>query len=319
MSLSTDAASDGLDSLSLTVNAAVDAGKIVVVAAGNEGNDDSTIGSPSAAEKAITVGAVAGWSLPVAASNHSDGPYLAPFSSRGPTLSPTFFTKPDIAAPGVSVRSAKAGTTAGYVDFNGTSMATPFTAGTIALMLDADPSLTDAGVKSILFSTAQDRGPAGKDNHWGWGLLDGYATVAEADGAISYSPTPFPTYTTVSGSVADGGLWQYTFDLTADDLDIPIAATILIEGETICVRMTGPICRAIAWSPDLDTRLLDPSLTEIAASTCPFPASACGLVAQQEVLDAMPSLVDHVQTKANQFSAMPCQMHQQMRTGMVSE
>ena len=40
---------------------------------------------------------------------------------------------------------------------------------------------------------------------------------------------------------------------------------------------------------------------------------------QPEVLDAMPSLVDHVQTKANQFSAMPCQMHQQMRTGMVSE
>ena len=58
---------------------------------------------------------------------HSGGFYLAPFSSRGPTLDGR--SKPDLVAPGVNVVSAKAGTTTGYSTKSGTSMATPFVAG----------------------------------------------------------------------------------------------------------------------------------------------------------------------------------------------
>lgn len=191
MSLGTSSGSDGLDPLSLAINAAVEAGKIVVVAAGNAGDGPSTVGSPGAAEKAITVGAVAEHSVPTSISQHSDGVYLAPFSSRGPTLG-TPHIKPDIASPGVTITSADAGTTSGYATLNGTSMATPYTAGTIALALQADSSLTSAGVKNLLQSTATDRGPTGKDNHWGWGLIDGFALVSEASGAPSYSPNQFP-------------------------------------------------------------------------------------------------------------------------------
>src|SRR5207247_970719 len=87
MSLGSSTPSDGQDALSLSVNrAVVEKGKVVVVAAGNSGDDQSTVGSPGAAARAITVGAVAEWSAPTGAPNHSDGVYLAYFSSRGPTL-----------------------------------------------------------------------------------------------------------------------------------------------------------------------------------------------------------------------------------------
>jgi len=168
MSLGTASGSDGLDVLSQAVNAAVEAGKIVVVAAGNAGDAPETVGSPGAAEKAITVGAVAEWSAPTAEANHSNGIYLAPFSSRGPTLGDAPLVKPDIASPGVAVTSASAGSTSGYATGSGTSMATPFTAGTIALMLQANPSLTYTDVSNLLAATAQDRGLVGKSNQWGW-------------------------------------------------------------------------------------------------------------------------------------------------------
>ena len=158
MSLGDDFASDGLDVLSLLVNAAVDAGKIVVVAAGNDGDAPGAVSSPGAAEKAITVGAVSEWSGTPGADNYSLGVHLVSFSSRGPTLAPTSFIKPDIAAPGLTIMSAKASANTGYETSSGTSMATPFAAGTIALMLEADPTLTYSDVAAILKSDSSRSG-----------------------------------------------------------------------------------------------------------------------------------------------------------------
>ena len=289
LSLGTTTGSDGLDVLSQAANAAVDAGKIVVVAAGNSGDAPSTVGSPGAAEKAITVGAAADWSSLPAASNHSNGPYIAPFSSRGPTLAPSSLVKPDVAAPGVTIASAAWGSTSGYAIASGTSMATPFVAGTIALMLDADGTLTPSSVKSLVGSTAIDRGPVGKDNHWGWGLIDGYALVSEASGASSYSPTTFPSYASIPGSVAAGDTWSHQFALTGDDLGTPIAATILLDGAYTCIIDWGPFgCFLGEWSPDLEARLLDPAGAELALSECPARGD-CGAAGQQETLHAMPT------------------------------
>ena len=293
MSLGDDFASDGLDVLSLLVNAAVDAGKIVVVAAGNDGDAPGAVSSPGAAEKAITVGAVSEWSGTPGADNYSLGVHLVSFSSRGPTLAPTSFIKPDIAAPGLTIMSAKASANTGYETSSGTSMATPFAAGTIALMLEADPTLTYSDVAAILKSTAVDRGPVGKDNDWGWGLLDGYAAVSEAAAAASYTPTAFPTYTAFTGSVADDGLWQQTFVLGAADLGVPIAATILLDGSVVCTIPLGPLgCLSYSWEPDLDARLKDPNGTVISDSTCPVPVVAfgCGYYGRQETLTAMPTV-----------------------------
>ncbi|MFZ1753635.1 MAG: S8 family peptidase, partial [Caldilineaceae bacterium] len=151
LSLGSDGNSDGQDALSTMCNAAVDAGKVVVVAAGNAGPRANTVGSPDAAEKVITIGA----------STDSDG--MANFSSRGPTADGR--VKPDVIAPGTQIVAARAtGTSMGqvvddnYTSAQGTSMATPHVTGLCALMLKANAQLSPADVKRILRDTAVDLG-----------------------------------------------------------------------------------------------------------------------------------------------------------------
>lgn len=287
MSLGSDAPSDGKDALSQAANAAVANGSVVVAAAGNAGDEPGTVGSPGAAAQVITVAACAERSAPAGSPNHSDGIYLTPFSSRGPTLDNRI--KPDVCAPGLSITAAKAGTASGYVTYSGTSMATPFVAGTVALALQAKPSLLPAELRQNLESTAQDRGPTGKDNDSGAGLIDGYAFVSKAKGVSGYQPTAFPTYGRVSASVANHGLWTYTFAIAQADLGIPIGAAITINGQAKCVLPFFGGCLAAQWDPDLDAKLIDPYGALLADSTCAAD-DECGGIGRQETLHAMPTV-----------------------------
>ncbi|MFB7141541.1 S8 family serine peptidase [Gottfriedia sp. NPDC056225] len=93
----------------------------------------------------------------------TEGDHLADFSSRGPARQ-TFDMKPEITAPGVSVLSTvpsyminpedQDNYQYAYSRYSGTSMATPFTAGVAALMLQANPKLQPEDIKSILMNTA---------------------------------------------------------------------------------------------------------------------------------------------------------------------
>jgi serine protease AprX len=297
MSLGSDLPSDGLDAISQAVNAAVqDKGKVVVAAAGNSGDLQSTITAPGSATGAITVGAGAGWSSPF------EGPYLAAFSSRGPTADDRI--KPDVISPGVGIEAAKAGTTAGYVAYSGTSMATPFVAGTAALILAKQPAWTPAQVRTAIESTALDAGPTGKDNDWGSGVLDGYAAVALAAGGSG--ATTFPAYQRILGSVGGTGVWSSTFTLGSGDLGAPVAATITLDGEFECLDL-GPLgCFPIGWAPDLDAQLLDPTNTVIAESTCPLTEDPEACVwGRQETLHATPTLVGTYTIKVQSFDGNP--------------
>ncbi len=164
------------DPLTLAAKRAVDAGIVVVAAAGNMGKaQDGTpqygaISAPGNAPWVLTVGA----SSSMGNSDRRDDT-MALYSSRGPTMI-DYLAKPDIIAPGsgivslsdpnslfYSTKSAylvpgKAGLAQGfqpYVTLSGTSMATPAVAGSVALMLEANPSLTPNMVKAILQFTAQ--------------------------------------------------------------------------------------------------------------------------------------------------------------------
>jgi hypothetical protein len=112
----------------------------------------------------------------------------ASFSSEGPVswnidpfydyLYPPGLLKPDVSAPGDSVKSISYSNNTGYLDgWSGTSMATPHTAGTVALMLQKNPLLSPAEVDEILETTALDLGPAGKDNDYGAGRIQAYQAV----------------------------------------------------------------------------------------------------------------------------------------------
>ncbi|MGR9106945.1 MAG: S8 family serine peptidase, partial [Gammaproteobacteria bacterium] len=84
---------------------------------------------------------------------------IAGFSSRGPSAFGG--TKPDVSAPGVGIRSSTADSDTSYQIFNGTSMASPHTAGTVALMWAADPTLRAqiTTTEQMLRDSAVDLGP----------------------------------------------------------------------------------------------------------------------------------------------------------------
>jgi bacillopeptidase F len=145
------------------------AGVVVVYAAGNEGNDPpNSIRNPSNRAvdpyNSFCVGAIDG-------ANYGNNP-AAGFSSRGPVPSDcgSYTTKPEVAAPGVSVRSSWPG--GGYGRLDGTSMAAPHVAGAVAILRQADPNATSEQIKFALMESAQDLGTAGEDNTYGWGLID---------------------------------------------------------------------------------------------------------------------------------------------------
>ncbi|MGB2581604.1 MAG: S8 family serine peptidase, partial [Thermoplasmata archaeon] len=130
------------DPICMAVQRAVEAGVVVVVAAGNSGPSMNTVASPGVSPHAVTVGAV------------DDSGALASFSSRGPT--PDMTIKPDLSAPGVNIVStipmdgAEMSSPTGYMAMSGTSMATPHVGGAAALLLQLHPDWTPSQVKSAL-------------------------------------------------------------------------------------------------------------------------------------------------------------------------
>ncbi len=151
-----------------------------VYANGNSGPGSGTVLAPASYPHHIGVGAT----------DSSDG--IAGFSSRGPSpafgamesvanyLDPAWGLtrrKPDLSAPGVSVRSANRD--GGYVTANGTSIASPHVAGTIALMLQKNDLLADTTIWRILTQSC-DTPPGGgpyPNQNYGWGRLNAYRAV----------------------------------------------------------------------------------------------------------------------------------------------
>jgi hypothetical protein len=90
----------------------------------------------------------------------------------------TFGDVVTLASPGVGIWTTTKG--GGYAAPSGTSFAAPVAAGTAALLMSARPDLSAAQVESLLYSTAQDLGSAGRDPQFGHGRVDAAAAVAAA-------------------------------------------------------------------------------------------------------------------------------------------
>jgi len=157
------------DSMSNSVNSAMDADIVVLVAAGNSGPsgenecnqyaDKSTFStcSPGIAQKIITVG-----------SSTNPGDSMSGFSSRGPVydqIEDIYFPKPDILAPGQSLCAAKWSGSSSSTCYDtkhrsmmGTSMATPMAAGAAALIRQAHPGWSSQDVKSAMMQSGLDIG-----------------------------------------------------------------------------------------------------------------------------------------------------------------
>ncbi|MFA7274461.1 MAG: S8 family peptidase [Crocinitomicaceae bacterium] len=157
------------------------------------GNKDYGIGEPACTNSTI---AVAAYSSSYYSGSTLLGGQIANFSSFGPTLDGR--VKPDISAPGVSVGSAVShftdnpftaatsivfnGTTYKFTKISGTSMSGPAVTGVVALILDANPTLSANQVKEIIKTTARTDDktgiiPAGGSLRWGAGKVNAYAAV----------------------------------------------------------------------------------------------------------------------------------------------
>lgn len=171
MSLGSSSPSSTLES---AVNYAYNNSVTVIAACGNDASG-SGCGYPAAFTNVISVGAT------------QYDETKAPYSNFGSNL--------DLVAPGGNTGVDQNGD--GFADgvlqqtfgsnadtsdfaywfFQGTSMATPHVAGVAALLLALNSSLTPDDIRNILQSTADDLGTTGRDNTFGWGLLNAFAAV----------------------------------------------------------------------------------------------------------------------------------------------
>lgn len=154
---------------------AIEAGLVVVVAAGNEGPGAGSISTPGTLPEAITVGAYDNHKTPDPADDS-----IARDSSRGPTAHDQV-AKPDLVAPGVRVYGAlspgsrkdnaeRPRIARDYSAESGTSQATPQVAGLVACLLQANPGLDHHSLKALLKQAAVRSVPGG-ENDQGAGLV----------------------------------------------------------------------------------------------------------------------------------------------------
>ncbi len=168
-----------------TFDALEAAGIAIVFSAGNNGPNSSTITKP----KNINTNEVNVFAVGNINGNTSGYP-IANSSSRGPSTcggTGSLLIKPEVVAPGTSVRSSIRG--GSYGTLSGTSMASPHVAGAIALLKQAFPNLTGTQLKYALYNTAVDLGPDGEDNTYGKGLIDVYAAFLYLGSRDSTPPT----------------------------------------------------------------------------------------------------------------------------------
>ncbi len=133
---------------------AIDAGTVVVAAAGNQGD-----GAPPAYPAA--------YSRVIAATATDANNHLFAQANRGDYV--------DIAAPGVDILTAAPGNSYGFT--SGTSMAAAHVSAAIALILEKHPGTDTASILSRFSATAIDLGAPGKDHEFGFGLLNSYGAL----------------------------------------------------------------------------------------------------------------------------------------------
>ena len=180
----------------------------MVVAAGNAGSGCSSVNEPPAIYDAnYSIGAFS-----------SSTNIIASFSSRGPvTIDGSNRLKPDISAPGVSVRSSYGSGDTVFTSLSGTSMATPHVAGAVALLWSAQPGIRGnvsfaeqiLNAAAVHVSSTACSSSGVPNNTYGYGRLDIKAAV---DAALPC--TSAPTISSSSASFAANG-GSGTFNVTS--------------------------------------------------------------------------------------------------------
>jgi hypothetical protein len=215
LSLTGSQASPMLES---AVNYAAARGVLVIAAAGNDATGDPAY--PAAYTNAVGVSAT---------DQHDK---VAGFSNYGSWVA--------LAAPGVGILTTNL--SQAYGSTSGTSAATAFVSGALALLLSAHPELSPASAVSTLANSARDLKTAGWDPYAGWGRIDVAAALTGSPASPlptavpDRSPPSVSILSPVRNSLLSG---QATIDVTATD-DVGVASVVLVVDEQTVATDTAP-------------------------------------------------------------------------------
>jgi serine protease AprX len=249
------------DPLCQAVEAAWNAGIVVVTAAGNEGRNNSagtqgygTIGAPGNDPFVITVGATKTRGTP----GRGDDA-IASYSSKGPTLL-DHVVKPDLVAPGNQIASLEAGggrlrnaypsndvllqyfeknVTASnqgsdqYYWLSGTSMAAPVVSGAVALLLQQDPTLTPDQVKARLMKTA-------------WKGLPAVSYATDATTHVTY--TSYGDMFTIGAGYLDIAAALANTDKAAGSA---LSPRVNVSGTTVTLDFSNSQALSVIWGTNI--------------------------------------------------------------------
>ncbi len=234
------------------------AGIVYVASAGNDGSNCYTVVNPLARyPEAFTVGST----------THTTD-IISSFSSRGPAAAdpqnPTspLYLKPNISAPGSTVRSSLRASDTAYGSLSGTSMAGPHVAGLVALVISANPALAgdvdriediieqSAAAKTTTQGCNGDTTTQVPNNTYGWGRIDALAAVNLALADI----TPVPL-TGIASRKTHGAAGDF-------DIELPLVDPVGIEcrsgqpsngDHTIVFKFANPIASVSGASVESGT------------------------------------------------------------------
>jgi hypothetical protein len=255
------------------------AGIAVIKSAGNYGSGCSTISNPGYVPEIIATAAF------------GQGDTIAYFSSRGPSSNyGSTILKPEVAAPGVNVRSSVP--TNNYTLMSGTSMAAPHSTALVTLMWSAascirgDVPLT----RQIMMETAESKISAQcppfvdhPNDVWGWGILDAPTAVAAA---VAYCETVVGIEPSVQEKLGELGAdvdFAYTVTNSTDvaqDISLSVSGNSWLtelpattgelpvgESTVITVTVTIPILPQVVIGSDTFTLLAEGALKGEATAT----------------------------------------------------
>ena len=190
-------------------------GGLVVVCAGNNGIDENIAPTTTM--------------IPVSATDANDA--LTSWSSYGQFVA--------MSAPGLNIWTTARG--GSYQAWSGTSLASPITAGVVALMMSASPALAGTQVESLLYSTATDLGVAGRDRYFGYGRVDAVAAVqAAAAAATTGADTQAPAIA-IGHPVADATVaGLVAVDVSASDNVGVTKVELRVNGTTVASDANTP-------------------------------------------------------------------------------
>lgn len=210
-------------------------GMLLIAAAGNGGN--TSFSYPASYDAVVSVAAV------------DSSRNLASFSQRNSQV--------ELAGPGVGVNSTW--NNGGYNSISGTSMASPHVAGVTALVWSNHPTCTASQIRAALNATAQDRGTAGRDTSFGFGIVQAKAAhdrltangCSGGGGGGTNPPTGGGTYPNLAAST--GNWLRSSYNIPAGVASVTFTISGGVGDADLYVRSgTAPTTTAYTCRPYLD-------------------------------------------------------------------